>query len=72
MTPHATAPLASAAPRVPPLAEARPNLPHRLKEAVQQALANDPDARQDSVAEFRAQLVDGQSAPLLDELASAA
>jgi serine/threonine protein kinase len=32
--------------------------------AVQQALAHDPDARQDSVAEFRAQLLDGQSAPL--------
>jgi serine/threonine protein kinase len=35
-----------------------------LIEAVQQALAHDPDARQDSVAEFRAQLLDRQSAPL--------
>jgi serine/threonine-protein kinase len=69
---HATAPLASAATGMPPLAEARPNLPRRLTEAVQQALANEPDARQDSVAEFRAQLVVGQSAPSLDELASAA
>jgi serine/threonine-protein kinase len=61
---HATAPQATSAPRMPPLAEARPDLSRGLIEAIQQALAHDPDARQDSVAEFRAQLLDGQSAPL--------
>jgi hypothetical protein len=62
--PDATAPVATAAARMPPLAEARPGLPRGLIEAVQQALAHEPYARQDSVAEFRAQLVDGQSLPL--------
>jgi eukaryotic-like serine/threonine-protein kinase len=62
--PYATAPMASAAPRMPALAEARPDLPRSLNETVQQALAHEPDARQDSVAEFRAQLVDRQRPPL--------
>jgi hypothetical protein len=35
-----------------------------LIEAVEQATARDPSARQRSVAEFGAQLVDAQSAPL--------
>jgi serine/threonine-protein kinase len=61
--PHATAPQATSAPRMAPLAEARPDLPPHLIEAVHQALAHDPGARQDSVAEFRAQLVEAQSAP---------
>jgi eukaryotic-like serine/threonine-protein kinase len=55
--PDATAPLATAAPRMPPLAEARPGLPRTLTDAVQQALADGADARQDSVSQFRAQLV---------------
>jgi hypothetical protein len=45
--------------RMPPLCEAQPGLPRGLHEAVQQALAPEPDARQESVAEFRAQLLDG-------------
>jgi eukaryotic-like serine/threonine-protein kinase len=57
--PDPTAPMATAAPRIPPLGEARPDLSRGLIAAVQQALAHDPDVRQDSVAEFRAQLVDG-------------
>jgi eukaryotic-like serine/threonine-protein kinase len=40
-----------------PLAEVRPRLPRRLSDALQQALAEEPAARQRSVAEFRAQLV---------------
>ena len=52
-----TVPLATAVPRLQPLAEVRPGLPRRLCEAVDQALAIDPCARQQSVAEFRAQLV---------------
>jgi serine/threonine-protein kinase len=52
-----TTPLATAAPRLQSLAELRPGLPHRLSEAVDQALSVDPDARQRSVAEFRDQLV---------------
>jgi serine/threonine protein kinase len=46
------------APRRPPLVQARPGLPRRLSEAVQQALADEPDVRQGSVAKFRAQLVE--------------
>lgn len=54
----------TAVPRMPPLADARPGLPRRLNEAVQQALADEPDARQHSVAEFRAQLVGAGNASL--------
>jgi serine/threonine protein kinase len=61
---RATSPLATAAPRMQPLAEARPDLPRGLIAAVQQAMALEVDSRQDSVAEFRAQLVDGHCAPL--------
>jgi serine/threonine protein kinase len=57
-----TVPLATATPRLQPLAELRPSLPRRLSAAVDQALAIDPDARQQSVAEFRAQLVGGRMA----------
>jgi serine/threonine-protein kinase len=57
---RATSPLATAAPRMPPLAEARPDLPRGLIAAVQQAMALEVDSRQDSVAEFRAQLIDGR------------
>lgn len=72
--PDTTRALASAAPRMRPLAEARPGLPRGLTEAVQQALASEPEAQQDSVAEFRAQLVDGPlvSTVARDELRSAA
>jgi serine/threonine protein kinase len=62
--PEATAPRPTAAPRMPPLGEARPDLSRRLVQAVQQALARDPGARQESVAQFGAQLVDAQSALL--------
>jgi serine/threonine protein kinase len=55
-----TTPQATAAPHIPPLAEARPDLPCGLIGAVHMALAPDPDARQGSVAEFRAQLADRQ------------
>ena len=52
-----TTPLATAAPRLYPLAELRPSLPRRFSAAVDHALAVDPDARQQSVAEFLAQLL---------------
>jgi serine/threonine protein kinase len=61
---NATAPMATAGPRMPPLADARPGLPRALLEAVQQALAHAPDARQASVAEFRAQLVGEPRRPM--------
>ena len=57
-----TTPLATAAPRLQLLAELRPGLPRRLSAAVDQALSIDPDARQRSVAEFRAHLVGGRIA----------
>ncbi len=44
------------APPSAPLAEALPGLPRALTDAVDQAMAPDPDARQGSVAEFRGQL----------------
>ncbi len=53
----ATAMLPTAVPRMPRLGELRPDLPRGVIAAVQQAVALEPDARQDSVAEFRAQLV---------------
>jgi len=52
-----TAPLATAAARRVPLADARPGLPGALTDVVQRALADDPYARQGSVAEFCAQLI---------------
>jgi serine/threonine-protein kinase len=59
--PGGTAPMTIAIPRIPPLSDARPGLPRGLYEAVQRALAPEPDARQESVAEFRAQLLDGHT-----------
>ena len=59
--PGCTAPLTTAVPRRPPLSEGCPDLPRGLYEAVQRALAPEPDARQESVAEFRAQLLDGHT-----------
>jgi eukaryotic-like serine/threonine-protein kinase len=59
--PGGTAPLTTAVPRMPPLSDARPGLPRGLYAAVQQALAPEPDARQESVAEFHAQLLDGHT-----------
>jgi serine/threonine protein kinase len=61
---QATAPQATSVPRITPLAEARPDLSRNLAEAVQRAMAHDPDARPDSVAEFRAQLLDGRPTAL--------
>jgi eukaryotic-like serine/threonine-protein kinase len=51
-----TAPIATAAPRTPPLGELRPDLPHGLTDAVQRAMASDPARRQRSVLEFDAAL----------------
>jgi serine/threonine protein kinase len=48
--------LLTGAPPSAPLAEALPGLPCVLTDAVEQALAPDPDARQGSVTEFRGQL----------------
>jgi serine/threonine-protein kinase len=62
--PDATAPLPTAAPRMRPLAETCPGLPRGLVDAVDQALAPEPDARQDSVAQFRAQFVECHRPPL--------
>jgi serine/threonine protein kinase len=56
--PGRTSPLPTAVRHTPSLSEARPGLQRSLYEAVQQALAPTPDARQESVAEFRAQLLD--------------
>ena len=52
----ATISLATAVPRLPALGELRPSLPRGVVAAVQKAVALDPDSRQDSVADFRAQL----------------
>ena len=46
------------------LAKKRPDLPRDLAEAVEQALSPEPDARQGSVAEFRAQLTGERVPPL--------
>jgi serine/threonine protein kinase len=64
LDPHATVPLATAAPHLPPLAAIRPDLCRLLAGAVQQALSHDPAARQDSVAQFGAEMVDMHSAPI--------
>jgi serine/threonine-protein kinase len=58
-----TAPVTGTAERVP-LTQKRPDLPRGLTDAVQQALSPDPEARQASVAEFRAQLTGGRLALL--------
>jgi eukaryotic-like serine/threonine-protein kinase len=55
--PGTTLPAATAVVRLPRLGEERPDLPGALTDAVEQALSRDPDARQASVAEFRAQFV---------------
>src|SRR3954447_2271431 len=58
---RATEPQATAIARMPPLGKARPDLSRGLIETVERALAHDPAARQDSVAQFRAQVIAGQS-----------
>ena len=55
--PNATAPTPAASPRMAPLEDARPGLPRGLSAAIQRAMAEDPEARQDSVAHFRAEVV---------------
>jgi serine/threonine protein kinase len=60
--PDATAPRAAAIPRLPPLADVRPDLPRGLTDAVDRALSHDRAARQDSVAEFREHLLESESA----------
>jgi eukaryotic-like serine/threonine-protein kinase len=62
--PSTTVPAAGAALPMPPLANKRPDLPQALTDTVQQALSSDPDARQASVAEFRAQLAAKRPTPL--------
>jgi len=71
--PGSTRPLGAAVADRSPLADLRPGLPSVLTEAIEQALADEPDERQASVAEFSAQLVAGQNEPLrLLQLPSAA
>jgi serine/threonine protein kinase len=65
-----TAPLATTAVRLPELADERDDLPHMVTDAVAQALSPDPDDRQASVAEFRAQLIREAAVPF--SLATAA
>src|SRR3954471_3413797 len=60
----ATVPGPTAGPRMAPLAERPPDLPHGLVAAVERALAADPAARQESVSQFRAELVDGANTPV--------
>ena len=60
---RATAPLAPAAFRLPDIADERDDLPHTVADAVRQALSPDPDDRQASIAEFRAQLLREAAAP---------
>jgi eukaryotic-like serine/threonine-protein kinase len=62
--PDATGPLPTAAPRLPPLEQARPDVPSALADAVGQALADDPAARQRSVTELGDQLAGPRSARL--------
>jgi serine/threonine protein kinase len=59
--PGGTAPLTTAITRMRPLSDARPDLPRGLCGAFEQALAHEPDARQESVAELRAQLREGHA-----------
>ena len=47
-----------------PLARTRPDLPRAATDAVERALSPEPDARQESVAEFRAQLTGERVPPL--------
>jgi eukaryotic-like serine/threonine-protein kinase len=53
---ESTAPMATAAPRMPPLGKLCPDLPRGLTDAVQRAMASDPARRQRSVLEFAAAL----------------
>ena len=57
--PDATMPGPTAAPRMSPLSEARPDLPRRLADTIQRALAQDAAARHESVAQFRDELLHG-------------
>jgi eukaryotic-like serine/threonine-protein kinase len=66
-----TVPLGAAAARRVPLGNARPDLPRALSEAVQRAVAGDPDARHESVAEFRDELVGALRAPVRRQRAAA-
>jgi len=68
--PRATTPLPTAAPRLLPLAQLRPDLPRHMVMAVQQAVALEPDSRQESVAEFHAQLIGRHERPLPVQLAA--
>jgi serine/threonine protein kinase len=49
---ESTAPMATAAPPMPPLGKLCPDLPRDLTDTVQQAMASDPARRQRSVIEF--------------------
>lgn len=63
--PHArtTAPAPAAVLRLPDLEHERDDLPRAVIEAVGQALSSNPDERQVSVAEFRAQLIREAAVP---------
>lgn len=52
-----TEPAATPVVHLPPLEDERPDLPRTLLEAVERALSEDPDERQVSVAEFRAEII---------------
>lgn len=69
--PRPTEPLLTASPRLPSLAAIRPSLPPRLCEAVDQACAPEPRERQESVAEFRAQLMGAREATVVPLAAAA-
>ena len=58
-----TAPIASAVPRLPDIAAERDDLPDAVTDAVRQALSPNPDDRQASIAEFRAELIREAAAP---------
>lgn len=65
-----TAPAPAAVLRLPHLRDERGDLPRAVIEAVEQALSTNPDERQASVAEFRAQLI--REAPVPFSLPDAA
>jgi serine/threonine protein kinase len=62
-----TAPMATAAPRMTPLADVRPDLPPRLVSAVQRASAPQAHARHESVVDFRQDLIAGLNAFLASQ-----
>ena len=70
MQARTTAPPPAAVLRLPHLRDERDDLPRVVIEAVEQALSTNPDERQASVADFRAQLI--REAPMPFKLPDAA